>query len=142
MCRRAAIPRDAAKQPGPASSVNPDYDRDRQASSARRPIWPSCRTTRASGSARFALGFEAGARGPQSWTDFTTPEPTRLEHFACPGRVTSVGGHVIYGATYSWVTFYPAAQKTVKIASSGHGWGFGGGLSTIAGIWKLRSTGC
>ena len=73
-----------------------------------------------------ALGFEAGAQGPQSWTDFTTPEPMRLEHFACPGRVTSVGGHVIYGATYSWVTFYPAAQKTVKIASSGHGWGFGG----------------
>jgi hypothetical protein len=64
-----------------------------------------------------------------------------LEYFACPGRVTSVGGHVIYGATYSWVTFYPVAQKTVKIASSGHGWGFGGGLSTIAGIWKLRSTG-
>lgn len=88
-----------------------------------------------------ALGFEAGAQGPQSWTDFTTPEPMRLEYFACPGRVTSVGGHVIYGATYSWVTFYPVAQKTVKIASSGHGWGFGGGLSTIAGIWKLRSTG-
>ena len=88
-----------------------------------------------------ALGFEAGAQGPQSWTDFTTPDPMRLEDFACPGRVTSVGGHVIYGATYSWLTFYPVVQRTVKIASSGHGWGFGGGLETIAGMWFLRSTG-
>jgi hypothetical protein len=65
----------------------------------------------------------------------------RLEDFACPGRVTSVGGHVIYGATYSWLTFYPVAQRTVKIASSGHGWGLGGGLETIAGMWRLRTTG-
>jgi hypothetical protein len=87
------------------------------------------------------LGFEAGAQGPQSWTDFTTSDPMRLEYFACPGRVTSVGGHVVYGATYSWLTFYPVAQRAVKIASSGHGWGFGGGLSTTAGVWFLRSTG-
>ncbi len=89
--------------------------------------------------AGLALGFEAGAQGPQSWTDFTAPEPMRLEDFQCPGRVTSVGGHVIYGATYSWLTFIPIVGETVKIASSGHGWGLGGGLETIAGAWLLRS---
>ena len=87
-----------------------------------------------------ALGFEAGAQGPQSWTDFTTPDPMRIEDFQCPGRVTSVGGHVIYGATYSWLTFIPIVERTVKIASSGHGWGFGGGLETIVGAWILRKT--
>jgi hypothetical protein len=87
-----------------------------------------------------ALGFEAGAQGPQSWTDFTAPGPMRLEDFDCPGRVTSVGGHVIYGATYSWLTFIPRVGETVKIASSGHGWGLGGGLETIAGTWILRNS--
>jgi hypothetical protein len=87
-----------------------------------------------------ALGFEASAVGPQSWTDFRTPQPMRIEEFAVPGRLTSAAIYVIYGGGYSYVTFYVPGKEDVVIKSPGHGWGFGGGLSTVAGMWYVRST--
>jgi Domain of unknown function (DUF4157) len=86
-----------------------------------------------------AVGLKAGAIGPQSWTDFTTRAEMRIEDFDGAGRMTSAGGYLIYGGSYSVLTFFARNKPTVEVKSWGHGWGLGGGAETIVGIWTVRS---
>ena len=87
-----------------------------------------------------AAGLKAGAIGPQSWTDFTTSDEMRLEDFEGAGRMTSAGAYLIYGGSYSVLTFFAGNKATVQVKSWGHGWGLGGGGETIVGVWTIRTT--
>ncbi|HET8891412.1 MAG TPA: DUF4157 domain-containing protein [Candidatus Angelobacter sp.] len=85
-----------------------------------------------------SLGVKASAIGPQSWTEFNTTDGMRIEDFEGFGRMTSASGYFIYGGGYSVVTFSPRIKSSVRVKSWGHGWGLGGGLETVAGIWTLK----